>query len=363
MQPVDRREIKQPSAMGTIPKKPSALPSSPIITRSRDPTLYPVRDLATAKVRWHPRNEGIDIDSEEEEIELQCPLVEVANPNREPDGRPETMLVYRPWTAEDRTAALKGIPPVDEGVPEFWTAILELQSSFHLNGREMFQCLRQLFNHKWGKVAGDFTGHGPDNQPLAHNSQALQQSMQQLHGRIETVFMRRADYGRIAQCKQKDGEEPEDFMDRMRVVFRGNSGIPYNEENGGVYQQQLKRAFITGLKPELKRYIDKHWVHQNTGSVQQALEYAQHAHTAQKQKSDAVFAANDTVAIIHMNPPGRGGFRGRSRGRGRGRGAFRSNQRNLLQQDNTCWTCGKLGHLARQCRTKFINNPNSTENQ
>ncbi|XP_048843219.1 uncharacterized protein LOC125715510 isoform X8 [Brienomyrus brachyistius] len=127
---------------------------SRMLTRGSDPSLYPVKDLATAKVQWHPKN-----NTEQEEVEWQCPLVEVANPNRGPNNTgPETMLVYRPWTAEDRTAALKGIPPVEEGVPEFWTAILELQSSFHLNGREMYRCLRQLFTHKWGRVAGDFTG-------------------------------------------------------------------------------------------------------------------------------------------------------------------------------------------------------------
>ncbi len=135
--------------------------------------------------------------------------------------------------------------------------------------------------------------------------------MRDLEERIRQQFRRRADYGKISQCKQKDEETPEDFLDRMRVVFRSNSAIEYNEDPDGVYQQQLKRAFLAGLKPEIRKYIDKHWVHQNTGTLQQGLEYAQHAYKGQQRAKEGTFTLADGLVALHFSGHrGRGGFRG-----------------------------------------------------
>ncbi|MEQ2213973.1 hypothetical protein XENOCAPTIV_024845 [Xenoophorus captivus] len=145
----------------------------------------------------------------------------------------------------------------------------------------MHQCLSQLFGHRWCRVAGDFTGNDAQGNSMAHNSADLRDALRILYDRIRTEYTQTADYGKISQCKQKDEEDPQDILNRMRRVFRANSTIPYNEVENGAYQQQLKRAFLQGSKPELRRYIDKHWVHQNIGTVNQALEYAEHAHKTQ----------------------------------------------------------------------------------
>ncbi|MEQ2246471.1 hypothetical protein ILYODFUR_038812 [Ilyodon furcidens] len=221
--------------------------STDVRTRSKkmktttDPGLYPNDALLACERKDHPSGKNIEEDT--------FPLVEVANPNmgNANNPQPQTILVYR--TQEDRTAALKGIPPIQEGVQELLAAITELRGSFHLNGREMHQCLSQLFGHRWCRVAGDFTGNDAQGNSMAHNSAGLTDVLRILYDRIRTDYTQAADYGKISQCKQKDEEDPQDFLDRMRRVFRANSAIPYNEVEGGAYQQQLKRASVfAGIK-------------------------------------------------------------------------------------------------------------------
>ncbi|MEQ2235030.1 hypothetical protein ILYODFUR_037450 [Ilyodon furcidens] len=160
------------------------------------PSIYPGEALMAHEQKFHPSGKNLEEDT--------FPLVEVANPNVGDANhrQPPTILVYRPWTQEDRTAALKGIPPIQEGVEEFLAAITELRGSFHLNGREMLQCFTQLFGHRWCRVAGGFTGCDDNGDTLAHDSPDLRDALR--FERIRGVYIQTADYGKISQCKQKD---------------------------------------------------------------------------------------------------------------------------------------------------------------
>ncbi|MEQ2312973.1 hypothetical protein AMECASPLE_036876 [Ameca splendens] len=140
--------------------------------------LYPTDQVGAHGKIFHPSGENLAEDA--------FPMVEVANPNpgTADNPQPATILVYRPWTQEDRSAALKGIPPIQEGVEEFLAAITELRGSLHLNGREMLQCFTQLFGHRWCRVVGDYTGCDAVGQPLDQGSQALQEALNPLFERI-----------------------------------------------------------------------------------------------------------------------------------------------------------------------------------
>lgn len=186
-----------------------------------------------------------------------------------------------------------------------------------------------------------------DGHAYAHDSGDLNTAITRLTERIATAFKQKADYSKIAACKQKDDETPVDYRHRLEVVFRANSGITKTDDNDGPYQQQLKRAFIAGLTSKVKTYVERHWVHQNTGSVADAVDWATHAAAAQKKKQEQDAAVFSTDTIVVFSGADRGGYRRsgnfhRGRGRGRGRGEFTPSD----IRDDRCYECERKGHYA-----------------
>ncbi|MEQ2213641.1 hypothetical protein XENOCAPTIV_018357 [Xenoophorus captivus] len=173
-----------------------------MLTRSRGKGgLYPNDKLRAHELVFHPSGEPLEQGT--------FPMVEVAipNPGAADNPQPPTILVYRPWTQEDRSAALKGIPPIQEGVDEFLAAITELRGSFHLNGREILQCFTQLFGHRWCRVAGNFTGCADNGEPLPHDSNELRDALRLLFERIRGAYRQAADYEGGEALEDVDGEE------------------------------------------------------------------------------------------------------------------------------------------------------------
>lgn len=129
----------------------------------------------------------------------------------------------------------------------------------------------------------------------------------------------------------------------------------------------------------------QYWVHRDTGSLQDAIDYARHAHMLSPEGS-GVFVAKEptdpkvqTIALVQYRGRGRGrgGFRGRGRGRGRGGPPADPYQQQQSYQQQpqqsgspTCWNCGRQGHISRDCHKKQKEqgggqvpyNPNSTQN-
>ncbi|MEQ2308829.1 hypothetical protein AMECASPLE_032270 [Ameca splendens] len=109
--PINKQE-KLSNPFKTEEQSSSSEPWSPnfwggtgVQTRSKDkktiPSIYPGEALMAHEQRFHPSGKNLEGDT--------FPLVEVANPNVGDANHPQppTILVYRPWTQEDRTAALK----------------------------------------------------------------------------------------------------------------------------------------------------------------------------------------------------------------------------------------------------------------
>ena len=76
---------------------------------------------------------------------------------------------------------------------------------------------------------------------------------------------------------QEDKESVSDYLNKLREVFKVFSGIPEAEDVNSAYQQQLKIAFVNGLKQDHKDYIVKNMVIYGTASVLDVLQYAKHS--------------------------------------------------------------------------------------
>ncbi|XP_019212796.1 uncharacterized protein LOC109201534 [Oreochromis niloticus] len=365
----------------TKPKK-SSFKRSPIVTRAMkikfDNAYENAQTMLTEHEKdFHPGNdhgsdEGCDGCGSRPEppppSTLACPLVEVANPRYGTllgdgqgggrDNRP-TIFVYRPWTHKDRQNVIKGIPLIQEGYEPWQAAVREVITQWHLNGHEVMQLFQDCLGLSWGRIRGDFTGSLPDGTAFPPGHVDLQAALIPVFDRARQQLAPRANYGKIGQVKQSDTENPHEYMDRLRPVFRQNSGLNYADDPQSPYQQQFKRAFIKGLLPSIRSHVEKYWVTQDTGTVDEALQYANHAQTVVKNKEKtSVFALDTDTAFTAFSGSGdyRGGFRGQKRGRemhrrgARGKGRFRRTPNNGF--NSACWECGKRGHLARDCGTQ-----------
>ena len=230
------------------------------------------------------------------------PMIHVANPNTDV-GAPATVLVYRTWTMGDIKKALEGVPSPKEDVQEFVVAMEAIKASYNLNGLECQQILMTAMGLDWHKVVGDWSPTEA-GEILAHNDPALGPRYTAVLGRVTGRFQRRADYTEIGRVKQRDDEPFGDFRVRMEKVFWMHSGIVYDADQNGAYQQQLKNALYNGSLDRIQGWICKHVVGLGTKTMNEFVDFALHADKVTKNK----------------NPGGKG-----------------------------CWSCGKMGHLARDC--------------
>ena len=88
-----------------------------------------------------------------------------------------------------------------------------------------------LLKGDWVRVRGDWDPmpqrvENAPALPLAHDRAELTQQWEALCERISRMFVRRADYAKIGQTTQKEGETVTEFRTCFEQVFMANSGIP-----------------------------------------------------------------------------------------------------------------------------------------
>lgn len=183
---------------------------------------------------------------------------------------------------------------------------------------------------------------------MPHKDATLTARITALNNQIKQTFAKKADYGKIGQTKQKDGESAEDFSVCLEAVFLKHSGIRDNGDENGTYQQHLKTVLINNLQPGLKDWVTKQNVDLPTQAVTQTMYWVKHAETVitskkeQKKKIAGVFYQDNHDQDCEVHYEGHhGGYRGRG------------GRQHQKRRDDICWRCGKQGHLARHCTEKI----------
>lgn len=322
-------------------------------------TLYPSVELKDALVAFRDGAPERDTEESEEESDeeaeiTRCPRIQVANPNTGAD-QPPTITVYRPWTQNDMRKATEGIIKPSHDIEEYIKQVLQLKDSFQLDGVEMERVFLMTNTHRWCRVKGDYTGKDGGGNPRLHTDAQLTAELEALWRRMRTEYAQTANYSKIGECLQKSGEAPPDYLARLELVFRANSGITYDTDEKSAYQQQLKNAFLNGLEESTRRGIEKLWVNRAKGTVDEAVAYARHVEGNKKKKKE-----EDSAGVFMYQTSyqargrGRNHFQGRGRGQPRGRGRsgnYDKNDRNyeIDKQKNLCFICHEKGHFARDC--------------
>lgn len=191
------------------------------------------------------------------------PLIQVPNPHGNGDataGNEPTCLVYRTWTLDDVKKALEGIPPFEEDPHAAAEGLRQVAVTYYLNGIEAQQVWMQHTGIKWNQIRGDWDPAGMDGHPLPWNSEPLRQRLLALELRARNQLAPRANYAKINQVNQKEGEDWDTFRHRMEIVFRQNSGVVNDGDPRGPYQQQLKNALHQGSRPPIRQWVQKYFV-------------------------------------------------------------------------------------------------------
>ena len=214
------------------------------------------------KPRLYPNLSGIE-DGQEEYCEPTplYPLVEVANPHYDPHqpltpDNNRVMRVYRPWTESNLQEACKGLGKPTED-PGRWTDNHRQLASYGLNGWEVQRTLMPSLGFQWERVKGNFTGKDQQGQWLPADSPVLQASTVGVYDRMKEAWKTRPDYGKVSQGRQNHNESVEAYRGRLEEVFQRHGGLPEDPNPDSPYQQQLKMAYLQGLRSEISQFVRK----------------------------------------------------------------------------------------------------------
>eukprot|EP00063_Salmo_salar_P062726 XP_014037561.1 PREDICTED: uncharacterized protein LOC106590914 [Salmo salar] len=207
------------------------------------------------------RSQGDSEWIEEDGESGQYPMIALPNPRAGDDGALATLDVYRAWTQRDVVRAVEGVVHPKTGIEGFRRELEGLAASFKLDTGEIERAVRQLVGKDWAAVRGQWVPGHNDLVVLPWAADGpYADKIAQLCNNLREHYHRHAYFSKIHECKQGDSETISQYLERLKYVFNANGGLiepPGAQGNDTAYHQQLKIAFLSGMRPEISRTIKK----------------------------------------------------------------------------------------------------------
>ncbi|KAI3375448.1 hypothetical protein L3Q82_003695 [Scortum barcoo] len=231
-----------PDLDGSPPFHPSAPPpynsTTPSERRKTNPT---VSQQKTSSEAAHPETPAPSQDSAttpsspiahrlrhpNQNTALNMPMVEVSGP----EG---TTLVFRPWTSDDITAASQHLPNPTTSGKMFAEQFLTFCQEFKPTMNELKRLLiTKMKPTDWQKIAGQFPDADIRCKHITWEDESnvhYRDAVRHLCNAFTQAFPVKVNMEKITACRQKDGENPDEYLTRLTESENRDNQVMTTEE-------------------------------------------------------------------------------------------------------------------------------------
>ena len=290
----------------------------------------------------------------------QYPMLDCPNPQAGQDGEPPTARVCRHWKIAEMEGACEELPDATRaGGKRFMDKLDRLVRTWQPTSGELHHVFSKKLKLRWGEVKGDWDETLPfDDAPGSDYTKQISD----LRARMIAQFPLKVNWEAIQQLVQGENEKLYNYLARLKETFDAHGGVekPADLKEESEYENRLTRAFLGGMRKDLRnatKTVCVGWRHRR---LQDLLVYAHHCEELERAKEQKE-KKKLHLAQLQAYQGNRGGQQRQQRGRGKGKGRggrrqgsgrSREQRPQSTQDDDVCNNCGLKGHWARGCRAQ-----------
>lgn len=286
---------------------------------------------------------------------FNMPMVEVSGPQG-------ATLVFRAWTSADITAASQHLPNPAASGKQFAEEFSTFCQEFKPTANELKRLLiTKMKPTDWKKISGKFPEADIRCKHITWEDESNAQYREFVTRICEAftqVFPVKIHMERITACKQRDGENPDEYLTRLTEIFSTYSGLEQSDVSSntpGVWEIHLSNYFLSGLKPEVASAVKSSCIGWNDARLSELRRHAIHAHDqiiSKKKKKEETTQKELHMAAVTMYNTARGhGHKREKRDQGKN-----WKKRSSISPNDVCHHCGQVGHWRRNCPARSSQN-------